>query len=115
VRRTIEENFGPLEDEGQDPLAGPAHYVRLCKRGGRIGFISSVTGSLCGTCNRLRLLADGRLYPCLHSDYYIDLAGPLRAGRADALDSLIAEAVLRKKDLNKFVCSRDFDMSAVGG
>jgi len=115
VRRTIEEKFGPLEDTGRDPLAGPAHYARLRGTALCVGFISSVTGSLCGACNRLRLSADGRLYPCLHSDHHFDLAGPLRAGRAEALDRLIAEAALRKKDLNKFVCSRDFDMSAVGG
>jgi len=115
VRRTIDEHFGPLEDVGQDPLAGPARYVGLRREAGRVGFISSVTGSLCGTCNRLRLSADGKLYPCLHSDYHLDLAGPLRAGRTNALDGLIAEAARRKKDLNKFVCSRDFDMSSVGG
>jgi len=115
VRRTLEGRFGPLADEGPDPLAGPARYARLRGTASRIGFISSVTGSLCGTCNRLRLSADGKLYPCLHSDYHLDLAGPLRAGHAEALDGLIAEAARRKKDLNAFVCSRDFDMSSVGG
>jgi len=115
VRKAIEARFGALKDVGGDPLGGPAHYACLSGREGRIGFISSVTGSLCGACNRLRLSADGKLYPCLHSDYNIDVAGPLRAGREDAVQALIAEAVLRKKELNKFVCSRDFDMSAIGG
>jgi len=115
VRKTIEEAFGPLEDLGSDPLAGPAHYARVRGAASRIGFISSVTGSLCGTCNRLRLSADGKLYPCLHSDYFVDLAAPLRRGRTQDIDALIDEAVRRKKDLNKFVCARDFDMSSIGG
>ncbi len=115
VRKTIEERFGTLEDVGRDPLGGPADYVRLRGAAPPVGFISSVTGSLCGACNRLRLSADGKLYPCLHSDYHIDLAGPLRAGRTAEIDGLIAEAARRKKDLNKFVCARDFDMSTIGG
>jgi cyclic pyranopterin phosphate synthase len=115
VRKTIEERFGRLQDEGRDPLGGPAVYARLDGAQARVGFISSVTGSLCGACNRLRLSADGKLYPCLHSDYHVDLAGPLRAGRRDEVEALIAQAAGRKKELNKFVCSRDFDMSSIGG
>ncbi|MGE5279266.1 MAG: GTP 3',8-cyclase MoaA [Deltaproteobacteria bacterium] len=115
VKKTLEARFGRLEEAGFDPLGGPAHYARLGGEGARVGFISSVTGSLCGRCNRLRLSADGKLYPCLHSDYNVDLAGPLRAGRTQEAAALIARAAARKKELNKFVCSRDFAMSEIGG
>jgi cyclic pyranopterin phosphate synthase len=35
---------------------------------------------LCGSCNRLRLTADGKIRPCLFSNHEIDVKTPLRAG-----------------------------------
>ena len=35
----------------------------------------------CGTCNRMRLTADGKLHLCLLNDDEIDVKGALRVGR----------------------------------
>jgi hypothetical protein len=35
---------------------------------GRVGFITSMTSHFCGTCNRLRVTADGKLKVCLFGD-----------------------------------------------
>ena len=40
---------------------------RLPGAPGRIGLISPVSAHFCNQCDRLRLTADGKLKPCLHS------------------------------------------------
>nr|WP_072513715.1 GTP 3',8-cyclase MoaA [Ndongobacter massiliensis] len=47
---------------------------------GRVGLIRPLSHSFCRSCNRIRLTADGKLKPCLHSANEIDLRG--LSGRA---------------------------------
>lgn len=42
---------------------------------GTVGLISPVTNCFCDECNRLRITADGRLLPCLHSDMEYNVRG----------------------------------------
>ncbi len=89
----------PLFPEGRDYPSAPAEYFHTKDKRGRFGFITSVSGSFCRACNRLRLTAEGRIKPCLHSDEEIDLRGPLREGALDdELVELMAEAVARKPE-----------------
>ena len=46
---------------------GVAKLYRLPGARGNIGLISPISAHFCGECNRLRLTADGKLKPCLHS------------------------------------------------
>jgi cyclic pyranopterin phosphate synthase len=39
-----------------------------------------MTHTYCGSCNRVRLTADGRLRTCLYGDHEVDLREPLRSG-----------------------------------
>ena len=59
---------------------GPAAYHRLPGAAGTIGVITPMTHTYCGSCNRVRLTADGRLRTCLFGDHEVDLRTPLRAG-----------------------------------
>ena len=52
----------PVEKDG-----GVAKLYRLPGAKGNIGLISPISAHFCGECNRLRLTADGKLKPCLHS------------------------------------------------
>jgi cyclic pyranopterin phosphate synthase len=45
----------------QADSSGPAHMYRLPGARGRIGLIPSVSGHFCADCNRLRVMADGRV------------------------------------------------------
>jgi GTP 3',8-cyclase len=49
----------------------------------RVGIIGSVTRPFCGSCDRVRLTADGQLRNCLFAREESDLRGPLRAGASD--------------------------------
>jgi cyclic pyranopterin phosphate synthase len=59
---------------------GPAAYYRLPDAAGSIGVITPMTHTYCGSCNRVRLTADGRLRTCLFGDHEVNLRDPLRAG-----------------------------------
>lgn len=65
---------------------------------GQIGFITSMTEHFCGSCNRLRITADGNLKVCLFGNTEVSLRDALRAGCSeDDLRCLISAAVKRKK------------------
>lgn len=59
---------------------GPARYFRFRGAAGSIGVITPMTHTYCGSCNRVRLTADGRLRTCLFGDAETDLRTPLRDG-----------------------------------
>jgi cyclic pyranopterin phosphate synthase len=65
---------------------GSAPAERFIVDGGpaRVGVIASVTRPFCGTCDRVRLTADGQVRNCLFARTENDLRGPLRAGASDA-------------------------------
>lgn len=65
---------------------------------GSIGFISSMSEHFCGSCNRLRLTADGNLKVCLFGHSEVSLRDALRqCVPARELKSLIDAAVNRKQ------------------
>ena len=66
---------------------------------GRVGFISSMTDHFCGTCNRLRITADGNLKVCLFGEDEVSLRDLIRRGADDAeLMETIGKAVGDKKE-----------------
>jgi cyclic pyranopterin phosphate synthase len=78
----IQDVLGPLTaSSGPARGNGPAAYYKLEGAAGSIGVITPMTHTYCGSCNRVRLTADGRLRTCLFGDHEVDLRGPLRAGQ----------------------------------
>ena len=69
---------------------------------GRIGFITSMSEHFCGTCNRLRLTADGQLKVCLFGKTEVSLRDLLRQQGLsdtytdDVLNKIIHYSVQRK-------------------
>lgn len=65
---------------------------------GQIGFITSMSENFCGTCNRLRITADGNLKVCLFGASEVSLRDSMRGGSTDEeLLEVIGAAVGRKK------------------
>lgn len=54
---------------------GVARLYRLPGAKGNVGLISAVSNHFCAGCNRIRLTADGKLKPCLHSDQEYSIKG----------------------------------------
>jgi cyclic pyranopterin phosphate synthase len=110
----------PLERVSRGSSSDPATRYRFVDGAGEIGIIASVTEPFCGSCDRIRLTADGKLRTCLFAVEEFDLKGPLRAGASDVeLAWLIADAVSRKGP-GHMINSSEFvkparTMSQIGG
>ena len=83
---------------------GPAAYHRLPGAAGTIGVITPMTHTYCGSCNRVRLTADGRLRTCLFGDHEVDLRTPLRAGVP--LASFVHRALAEKPEAHALLARR---------
>ena len=80
VLRQLEE-IAPLEPAaGPARGNGPARYFRFADARGTVGVITPMSHTYCGSCNRVRLTADGRLRTCLFGEDEVDLRSPLREG-----------------------------------
>ncbi|XP_010864630.1 molybdenum cofactor biosynthesis protein 1 isoform X3 [Esox lucius] len=65
---------------------------------GQVGFITSMSDHFCGSCNRLRITANGNLKVCLFENMEVSLRDVLRSGASDQeLLEIIGAAVGRKK------------------
>lgn len=80
-----------LEDGPNDTTK---HY-RVPGFAGKFGIISSMTEHFCGSCNRVRLLANGAIKNCLFSADETDLLTPLRNGEDP--EPLIRSVIWDKK------------------
>ena len=69
----------PFEVRG----SAPAERFRYRDGAGEIGVIASVTQSFCGSCDRVRLTADGMFRNCLFAVKETDLRSILRSGGSD--------------------------------
>jgi cyclic pyranopterin phosphate synthase len=103
--------------------SSPAKYYRLPGAKGRVGLINPISHAFCGNCNRIRLTADGKLKPCLHSDMEIDIRKVLRdeknTDKFHAMQQAVVEAIQAKprnhtlNDLHSKPIKRD--MYTIGG
>ena len=74
--------------------SGAAKLYRLPGALGNVGLISPVSAHFCSGCNRLRLTADGKLKPCLHSAAEYPIKGLDKAG----MTAVMEEAILGKPE-----------------
>jgi len=98
----------------------PAETFRYVDGQGEVGVIASVTHSFCGTCDRVRLTAEGQLRNCLFALDEFDLRGPLRAGAADDELAAIVERAVGTKWAGHSINQVQFirpkrGMSQIGG
>jgi len=54
---------------------GVAELYRLPDGIGRVGLIRAISCKFCDQCNKIRLTADGKLKPCLHSEIELSIQG----------------------------------------
>ncbi|MCY7380709.1 MAG: GTP 3',8-cyclase MoaA [Gemmatimonadaceae bacterium] len=113
----IRAEFGALEpNAGPARGNGPAAYARITGARGSIGVITPMTHTYCGSCNRVRLTADGRLRTCLFGDHEVDLRTPLRAGMP--LEPFVRQAMAEKPEAHALLSRRNGGLRAlsqVGG
>jgi cyclic pyranopterin phosphate synthase len=119
TRGRIERALGRLTPLPVHDRADEARNYRLPNGRGVIGFISPVSEPYCGTCNRMRLTADGRFHLCLLNDDELDVRAALRAGAGvDEIGALLLRAVGAKPTGHRLAAGRSTEerqMFQIGG
>ncbi len=95
VREDLENRFTLTPSAHRS--GGPARYVDVAETGGRLGFITPLTGNFCEGCNRVRVTATGQMYPCLGGMEQIDLRAAMRGDDPDAALSAALDRAMRIK------------------
>ncbi len=118
MRGVIEQQF-TLEPLNARP-GDVAKDFSLVGHQGTVSFISSMTDSFCGTCNRLRLTSEGSIKSCLFYGAEVSLRDAMRAGGSDAdLRDLIQIAVKGKPEahppIEELAASDNRSMVEIGG
>jgi len=101
----------PLDQDG-----GVAKLYQIPGAPGRVGLIRPISCEFCEGCNKIRLTADGKIKPCLHSDQEISLKGLMQDEMTDTLRTAILEKPERREALdadNPSLAGRD--MNQIGG
>lgn len=118
IRRLIETEV-PLI-----PLVGTASDVgkdfRIGGHPGTVSFVTSMTESFCGGCNRLRVTADGNIKSCLFHPAEQSLRDAMRAGEPDeSIERLILAAVDGKQaahpPMEELLTMKNRNMIEIGG
>ena len=84
ILAALAREFTLTPDDPRQRGSAPAEAFLVDGGPARVGVIASVTRPFCGTCDRVRLTADGQVRNCLFARSESDLRGPLRAGADDA-------------------------------
>ena len=119
TRRRIEAELGPLEELPPTSAADESRNFRFAGARGVVGFISPVSEPYCGSCNRMRLTADGKFHLCLLNDDKLDVKQALRTGGGQgAVEEILLKAVGLKPTghrLDEGVSPRARSMFQIGG
>ena len=83
ILAALDAEFSLTPDDPGARGSAPAEAFLVDGGPARVGVIGSVTRPFCGTCDRVRLTADGQIRNCLFATGESDLRTPLRAGADD--------------------------------
>lgn len=116
----IKKTFPHIEKVKESEIS-TAYQYKIPGYKGDIGIIAAFSRTFCGTCNRLRITAQGTLKTCLYDDGVLDLKKMLRSDSTDQeIESALLNAInhrpkdgleaehIRKRSLKE-------SMSTIGG
>lgn len=120
TRARIEAALGALLPVANAHPADESRNFRFADGGpGLVGFISPVSEPYCGSCNRMRLTADGKFHLCLLNDDEMDVKKALRnGGGLEKVAEILARAVAAKPTghrLDEGISTEDRAMFQIGG
>jgi cyclic pyranopterin phosphate synthase len=119
TRERIEAELGPIVPVPSPNPSDESRNFRFEGGKGVLGFISPVSEPYCGTCNRMRLTADGRFHLCLLNDDELDVKRALRSGAGiEEVAGILTRAVGAKPTghrLDEGISTEDRSMFQIGG
>lgn len=95
--------------------SSPSRYYEADGFQGKIGFITPVSDGFCDRCNRIRLLSDGKIRPCLGHEQTYDLKPFF--GDEEKMREIIRQAIAAKPKGHAFGCAygSPHGMNKIGG
>ncbi|GAB2940820.1 GTP 3',8-cyclase MoaA [Hymenobacter coalescens] len=122
IREHLEQHFGALLPEAARPGDTATHYA-VAGHAGRLGIIAAYSRTFCGSCNRIRLTAEGGVKTCLYDQGVLDLRALLRGGATDDAIRVALTQAFRHRAANGFEAEQrrplhqlSFEsMSTIGG
>ncbi len=116
----LESAFSLIPDDAHARGSAPAETFLIDGGPVRVGVIASVTRPFCGSCDRVRLTADGQVRNCLFARQESDLRTALRSGATDAQIAARWQAAVAGKLPGHGINDPSFlqpdrPMSAIGG
>lgn len=84
----------------KDAPSSTSYNYHIPGHQGNLGIIAAFSRTFCGSCNRIRVTAQGTLKTCLYDDGVLDIRHLLRSGLADELigEKLLSAFQARSKD-----------------
>jgi cyclic pyranopterin phosphate synthase len=96
IHRELLKHF-PAITKVPDPESSTSANYQIPGHRGSVGIIAGFSRTFCGSCNRLRVTAQGVMKTCLYGDGVLDFKKAMRSGLTDEeIKSLVARAVARK-------------------
>lgn len=111
---TVENIEKLLRNAAELTVDGVARVYRLPGYKGTVGLISPMSHSFCKSCDKIRVTADGRLKPCLHSEDEMVLKGL----HGNELKEAIKNGILNKPmchNLDSVGSQSSRNMNEIGG
>ncbi len=98
IRQIVDSQVAPIVVANRTDVSQPAVDYEYVDGQGRVGFINSVTEPFCGTCNRMRVTAEGKFRNCLFSSVEWDVRKLLRSEATDGeIEATIRDCIVAKK------------------
>jgi len=101
IREQLEEKFTLESSDFKDLTSGPSRYLKIANSDSKVGFISPMSDNFCGSCNRVRVTAEGLLLLCLGNEHSLDLREIVRDDSAK-LEQAIIDSMQRKPEQHYF-------------
>lgn len=117
IKEQLQAHFTVENSDFSDRASGPSRYLKVAHSDSKIGFISPMSDNFCGSCNRVRVTAEGLLLLCLGNEHSLDLREIVRNDPSQ-LQQAIVDSMRRKPERHYFD-PKDITitrhMSATGG
>ncbi|MFT6407820.1 MAG: cyclic pyranopterin phosphate synthase [Arenicella sp.] len=117
IREQLEDKFTLEPSDFNDIASGPSRYLKIASSDSKVGFISPMSDNFCGSCNRVRVTAEGLLLLCLGNEHSLDLREIVRDDPARLKEAIIAS--MQRKPERHYFDPKDITitrhMSATGG
>jgi cyclic pyranopterin phosphate synthase len=102
ITNTLKETFQLNEIERTEGQTADLFQIEGAP--GKVGLISTLSHPFCNECNRIRVMADGKLKNCLFGDNEIDIITPFREGKdlKDFIQTALALKPAKHGGINPF-------------